>query len=380
MPFGFGYPILGAARFPHGPITEYSCFNRERGGGHRCGMGTAVDQALWLLVIAVAAGDGATPTVQAMAQVAEQSLGLEVRVEERRLDGQPAVVEPGVVRAEVHWESDGLTAALRLSSASGFDGERRVSFREEDPAAERGRTLAFLVAAMLPESLASAGAARESPATATAGRAEPTAVPDRAAVETGPGLVQPAAGRWSSAQADSAAEDESTVAVEALAALAMGLADAGASGGLGGALAVHLLLHEVLALRLGCGARAGDLDAARATTLWLAGDVGASWTALRWGVPQPVLTLELGISAGAARQSITHYSPDDLAPDQQAVWTATSGLRLELAWHFRRHFALVLRAGADVLLTGMDVLVGARENIGLSRIRDAFGLGIRADL
>src|SRR5258707_12814606 len=123
------------------------------------------------LVILLAAGEAASPTASAMAQGARDAFAGTV-AEVRETPGAPtdadALAAEGASRpdavAELVWrDPDHRHATLRVHLRQNHRWiERSFTFAASDPAPERGRTLGFAVASILPEVAAAA------PATATA--------------------------------------------------------------------------------------------------------------------------------------------------------------------------------------------------------------------
>ncbi len=113
------------------------------------------------LVILLAAGEAASPTASAMAQGARDAFAGTV-AEVRETPGVPTDADaiaaespsrPDAV-AELIWrDPDHRSATLRVHLRQSHRWiERSFAFAASDPAAERGRTLGFAVASILPGS------------------------------------------------------------------------------------------------------------------------------------------------------------------------------------------------------------------------------------
>ena len=120
------------------------------------------------LVVLVAAGAARDPTTVAMTAAARDALGgAAVEVRETRVlpNDEAALAAEANVHAEavveVGW-ADGrhrqATLRLHIATAGGRWIERVVRFKPSDAYAERGRTLGFAVASMLPEAGGAPGA------------------------------------------------------------------------------------------------------------------------------------------------------------------------------------------------------------------------------
>lgn len=128
------------------------------------------------LIVLVAAGDAGDATTRAMAKATREALGASAHVVVREAAGDPSdgeaiaaerVDAPDAV-AELSWtDSHHRQASVRVHvarSARWFD--RTIRFSPTDADTERGRTLGFAIASILPEGGVGGGEASASPATA----------------------------------------------------------------------------------------------------------------------------------------------------------------------------------------------------------------------
>jgi hypothetical protein len=327
------------------------------------------------LVILVAAGEAASPSATAMAQGARDAFaGTAAEVREARgipTDNDAAALEdeahPDAV-AEVLWrDADHRHATVRVHlRRSARWIERSFSFGASDPAAERGRTLGFAVAAILPAAAspatAPAGAIAPPSATATAGVPTPAGTaastpgtapaPPPAASPAGlpapapapapsppPAPATPPASEPAPASApapslaiasatSSASPGETTeaahdaarsprIGIDLLGAAAFGIGGtAGTEGGGGG---IEWFMHPRLSLRIGALARAGTIDLAEArstTVVSSAGIVLHPWQATR----TDPFAVSMRVDYILVRQSATHFDSDDPSPVALARW------------------------------------------------------------
>ncbi|HEX4628751.1 MAG TPA: hypothetical protein VH137_08170, partial [Gemmatimonadales bacterium] len=281
------------------------------------------------LIVLVAAGEASNPTTIAMARATGDALG-GVPVEVREIPGQPtdadALAAEKQSRAdavvELIWEdAERRRVTLRVHLvASQRWVERSIGFMPSDPAAERGRTLGFAAASIVPETTRG----REEPAnpsppapTTPSGSPGPSPAPSAGAT-----VPLPAAPRaQASAVPNGATTAEATnlprptrrahVEIDLLATGGLGIT--GNAEGAGGGGAVGWIATDTLTLRIGASERAGSLDAAQATLFTLLFDAGVTWHAWR-----PTRARRLGASLRAdyllVRQSATHFDSDDPSP------------------------------------------------------------------
>jgi hypothetical protein len=296
------------------------------------------------LIVLVAAGMAGDPTTLAMLRAARDALG-DAPVEVREAHATPsdddalAVEQQGHADAvvELAWIGAGRQhAKLRLHIArTGRWVERTIGFRPADAPAERGRTLGFAVASILPEVGADVGgtpgqpAAQSRPGPAPQAAqpsqtlpAQPSSQPPSPAVaapnppptpapasEPGP-TVRPALVDHTSpsipeARGSGAAGDMPLVALDLLALGATGIA--GNADGAGGGVAAHWFVHRRVSLRFGGGVRAGSVDADTLTFLASAGVALHPWRAM----PSRPFGLSVRADYLVVRQSTTHYDAND---------------------------------------------------------------------
>jgi hypothetical protein len=336
------------------------------------------------LVILVAAGEAASPGASAMAQGARDAFaGTVAAVHETRAaptDADAMGIEeeshPDAV-AELIWrDADHRRATLRVHlRRSARWVERSFTFGPSDPAAERGRTLGFAVAAILPEVAVGTGAsapasasptatattsasapatasgpptapatasgAPTAPATASGAPTAPASATSTApasapapatasgpapapatstAPPSSPARSSAASGADSAEQAPFDGGRSPRIGLDLLGEAATGIgASAATEGTEGGGAAIEWFLHRQLSVRLGAVVRAGAIDVAAAhttTVVTSAGLVLQPWQT----TPSQPFGVTLRADYILVRESMTHDDSDDLTPVQDARW------------------------------------------------------------
>ncbi|MGO9832926.1 MAG: hypothetical protein ACLP1X_01790 [Polyangiaceae bacterium] len=316
------------------------------------------------LIVLVAAGAAGDPTTVAMTGATRDALGgasVEVRETRGPPDDEAALAVEASSHAEaiveLRWaDARHGQATLRLHIAAGGRWiERVIRFKPSDAYAERGRTLGFEVASMLPE-----GAADRSPLPGGPSAASPTSQPSTPAVTPSPAsspspadasrppastaaapavaqvpapspppLVTsappapttpgptpapptPATDTTHAPPSAEAPRPRETSPVLALDLMALGSVGGSAEGAGGGVAGQWFPLHSV-SLRLAAGVRAGAVHAANASTLTLLGAAGVVWHPWRSAASHPVgLSLRVdyvGGQSSASNGSDTHGRP-----------------------------------------------------------------------
>jgi hypothetical protein len=286
--------------------------------------------AVAILAVVVAAGEGQSPATMAMTAAATEALGAAavVRLHEATplSDAQALRVEElEQARAVVQlgWgDSARLRARLRMHAARTDRWiDREIVFVPADTVAERGRTLGFTIASMLPE------------ADPTVQLSPPAVVEPR-----GPPAPEPPLGR------------------RAIGLLAMGGGGlGGGAGGFGGVLDVESLVGDSFALCFTAGARWGSLPEIGGSELTAFVGAGGAWWPLA-----PTPTRHLGIALRAELlglyQSVSHQRPAG-ATEWKGQALPGADLELEGSWRLGRSLELVLGGGAEVAFGTIDVSV-----------------------
>jgi hypothetical protein len=310
------------------------------------------------VVILVAAGGAGEPTTLAIERAANEALGRSARVVVRESMGAPTDGEALAFGAagegatvEVTW-ADGAhrLAMLRVHLAGrGRWMDRAIGFGPADADAERGRTIGFALAAMLPE-----------PAT-NAAPPPPAPVPTPAPPPPRPEPVVPVV-----SLAPPFAENESAAHAPARPRCSLDVFGLGATGlgadvqSAGGGAAFEALVLPALSLRVGGAVRGGSLGGAQAYALTLLASAGI---ALRpWGgTPSRAFGAALRADYVVMSQSVTHYASNgsDLSTRERPL----SGIDvlIETEWRLAPQVDFLAGLGVEEMMAKTYVdLNGAR--------------------
>jgi hypothetical protein len=276
--------------------------------------------AIALLAIVVAAGEAQSPVTTALLSAAVEATGpgAVVRIFEvtRPTDAEALRIErERSARAVVQlsWlDASHLHAALRVhATVTNRWIDREIDFTATDPIAERGRTLGFTVASMLPE-------------------ADPTL----------PIATAPAP---STTPAESPGAPLGRHVLELAAAGGSGLG--GPASGYGAALEVELFLSEAWSAHLEAGARLGHLSELDAQELVTSFGAGATW----WVVAAtPTRPFGVGLRGDALvlYQLVSHHRTSG-----QLEWKGEplpgASARLEGTWRLVAGLEIVARGGVE---------------------------------
>jgi len=323
------------------------------------------------LIVLVAAGAAGDPTTVAMKGATRDALGGAL-VEVREARGA-APDDDAALATETSAHADAVVelgwtdprhrqATLRVHIASaGRWIERVIAFRPSDAPTEKGRTLGFAVASMLPDAAAdhaatggtpigagsatppsSSPAASATPAPSAA--IESSSAPATPAPAPTPPVVTPAtaAAPPSPPPPARAAEDTHSssmpgnpgptahgnheVAIDLLALGSIGIS--GSSESAGGGAAGNWFLFRALALRLAAGVRAGAVGSARGVgTLAFLGAAGVAWHPWRSTSSQP-LGLSIRVDYLLEGLSATGFAERDFRWVSGVDAVVEAGLRL----------------------------------------------------
>jgi hypothetical protein len=274
------------------------------------------------------------------------------------------VVDDGVAAHEatarhatlvVELHSAGNSVHVRaLVVAENRFADRDLGFGERDRPEERGRTLGFAVASMMPVVMAAPPPVSPPPST-NPPPSPPPVGPDH------PNAPPVAPRRWIGA-------------LDASGTMALALGGAGTS--FGAMVAATLQPRAPWGIRLGVSPRFGELGEAQATTVTVVTSAGVS---LQLGAPRP-WTLgfgaRLGVLAGFVR--VTHYSADDPEPDHQSRWLPGFDAAIEGILRLAPALALVLGGGIEGFFGSTDVYVRGQPVVTMSPLRVLGELGMRA--
>ena len=287
--------------------------------------------------------DGSTPALE---QALRGALGRDVPVAVRM--AAPGASDESLVATAssehaallvvVVWSERPLRATLRVVKPSeGRWTDREIRFDNGDVATERGRTVGFALASMVPEDALSPPDRPPPPAPV------PTAAP-----------ASPAAGRTPEATpAPPYMPGPNPLALEA-SALAV-TAPGGYGGGLGGVFALRVPLGGGFAVRGAVSLRGGEVAPAQATSRVIVGSAGVSW--------QPWLDARrrwaLGVRGDALliHHDLGHLSQDDPEVTHLSRFVPGFDVALEAGYRFADRAAFVGALGTEVALGTTDVVV-----------------------
>ncbi len=327
---------------------------------------------LTLIVVLVAAGEAANPTTTAMARATGDALS-GAPVEVRETPATPTDADALAVEQQSHadavieliWNDvDRRHVTLRVHLATSRRWvERSLGFMPSDPAAERGRTLGFAAASILPETSRNPAqpeqAAAELPAAspppaASAPPAEMNAIRPVAPESPASPLLLPGV-RASPAVTEGATEAPSPASPSRLPRIQIDLLAVGGVGipsdatGAGGGGAVGWVVTQRLSLRLGASERAGSLDIAQASVFTLLLGAGVAFQPWRATRSRP-LGLSLRADYLLVRESVTHFDSDDPAPVTRSRWLSGFDAVADVSWVLSSEVEVLLGVGLEDVL------------------------------
>lgn len=312
---------------------------------------------MWIVFIVVAVGQAHAPESTAMLRAAREALdgAADVRLAERDTSSRTSLIERQA-EVVVEWDESQTIARLIWRDVR-RNVSRSVSFTAADLPAERGRTLGFVLASMLPE---------RAPGDARVPRQPPETTPPsgQSGQARSRDVVPPA----------SHGADQWNGAVEAVGTFAVGLGEQ-TQLAFGGGLSGLWFPSRRWSLRVELEARTGQIADAQASALWTSLTVGAGWSFFQLR-GRAMLDLGLHVDAGVARQSFTHFSGDDTGPVAQVVWLPVVETMLELRVHATPALAIVGAGGVEVAFTTTDIFVHGQLRATVAPIHAVVTLGI----
>jgi hypothetical protein len=317
------------------------------------------------LVVLVAAGGSADPATAAMARATHDALGAQTSVVVRESAANGPSDEE-VIAAEktagadavvaVRWtDAQHAHAELRVHVArSGRWLDRAIGFESSDADAERGRTIGFAIASMLPEP---STASEPPPGLAPSA---PGARPTSTAEQPPPPRVPPPHG-------------PPTATLGLLGVAAVG----GDAQGIGGALAGEWIAAPSFALRAGGAVRAGSIDTAHANTLAAYAAAGVVWRPVEATMARR-FGLELRADYLLLYQSATRFSSADASSSTHSEWFSGVDAVADASWLLAESVELVAGAGAEEVFGTRYISVGGTRLATLPPLRVVMEAGIRA--
>jgi hypothetical protein len=322
----------------------------------------AIDVSAVLLaavrVIIVVAGD---PAPDALADAIERalraSLGVEAALVVERSHGESdemlasrATSDHASLLAIVTSSDDQRRMQIRfVQPRDGQWSSRAIQFDPSDAPRERGRTIGFSIAAIVPDEPPSPHLETPSP-------------PPRLALV--PSAEHPP---------PPATDSLRSTMLEAAGHVATGIG--GYGGGIGGIFGVRLALWGPFTIRAALGARSGDIGPARATSRIVFGGAGIAWQAWldashRWSAGVRLDALVIG-------HDVVHFDPDDVEPVGRFRLLPGGSVAVEGAWRFASQTAIVAAFGAEVAFGRTDVFTHGLEVASIAPLRALAETGVR---
>jgi hypothetical protein len=316
-----------------------------------------------ILVVAGGPGDAGDPATEAMTDTAQTALGPDAIVVVRPVDAMPAddaaIELEGKLHAdavvEVTWSGAGHDAAqvrAHVHDDGGTWSTRELPFQLGDAIPERGRTVGFAIASMLPPP-----------------PAKPVAPPPKPPPPTPPPPITPPPAP-PSPRAPAGAR---RVALDAETAFALGAG--GNAAGVGGALGVRVAIAGPVWAFVDGSVMVGDMEVAQATTSAIRAQGGLAWEVLPRTTIRP-LSFTASFGGGFARHSLERRAAGQ-APIHGDRWLAAAQARAELAWWIAPHLALTGALGLEATASATRVVIDGDVVETIPAVRLVAGLGFR---
>jgi hypothetical protein len=311
------------------------------------------------LFILVAAGERPDLT-RAMVGATRDALGANAVVVVREATGEPNDPEALAIErsesadavAELSWtDARHQQASVKMHTARDQRWvERSIGFLRLDADAERGRTLGFTIASILPQAPPAPSPSPAMPApTGTSGApsiTSPSAPSPAVPIEQSPTSPSEPTATPTPPQPPAPAR-RLNLAIDAL---AIGsVATAGNSNvGTGGGIAIQWFPYRHLSLRVGGGLRAGTIDAAEANTLTTLVSAGAAFHPWRTSVTHP-----FGASLRAEflflDESVTHFGQSPEVTEVKYRRFPGLDVAANVSWRFAPDVEIVAGGGIEEL-------------------------------
>jgi hypothetical protein len=354
------------------------------------------------LFILVAAGERSDLT-RAMVGATHDALGASALVVVREVSGDLSDVEALATErgesadavVELSWtDSRHQQASLRIHIAEERRWvERTIGFLRSDADSERGRTLGFAIASILPQTPSLAGAASAhaaAPSPPTGGSPEPAATAaaptsqsprsDAPPVRPSDGISGPARLPWAAIPPQSPPDPMQArrlnLAVDTLA-RAVGIG--GNASAVGGEAALQWFPLRSLSLRLGAGLQGGAIYPASANTLTVFACAGVVLHLWRASVAHP-FGASLRAEGLLVDESLTYFGPAQPSPTTVANRFPGLGLVADVSWRFAPDVELVAGGGMEDVFVSGYVDIGPVQKATLSPLNAVAEAGLRLDL
>lgn len=307
------------------------------------------------VVVILASGDPGDGSTAALNRALRGALGDRAEIVVGASEDR-ATPSPSTFVARVEWLEGEKRAVVRTSDGT-HSAAREIRFDANDAPSERGRTVGFALASMVPDAPPESPPPAKVPAPVPPPVIAPSPMP--AVVpgirEAPPKAVTKKAPRFS---------------LELLGQGATGIR--GTAGGLGGAVGGRLVLPHGFNARLAFGLRLGEVPSAQATSRVLLPSIGA-------GYLYPITdALLVGgrVDFLAIYQYVAHFSADDPEPDGRGRWMPGVDARLEGAFRVTESTALTLGFGPEVAFGTTRIYVAGQETDPIPPLRFCGEVGI----
>ena len=300
-----------------------------------------------IVLLVVARGDMQEPPMNALTRAAERALGEDSRIvlhEQAAPSPDDEVIGlaeqmRATVVVELQWSADRTRAHLHVHFAERAGWlERDLVFSPDEPLAERGRTLGFEIATMVPDTVPHGSAPRD--ASPSGDRPAPTPPPSRR-------------GR------------EPSLAVDVHAVEAIG----GDATGFGGGAAVRWIGATGAFLRVGASARFGRIAAVDGTSLMAGPELGTGWIS---GSVRDTLHFGARLDGLAQWTQVSLTSPSE----RRARWVPGVDLLAELSYDASPS-TFYGALGSEYAFGDTKVELGDTEVTAIPRLRFVIELGAR---
>lgn len=292
-------------------------------------------------------GDGSTPSLD---RALRSAMGDRAEVAIHVVDDH-VTAEGSTFVARLEWSDHERRAVLRTSDGA-HSAEREIRFDASDAPAERGRTLGFALASMVPDELLK----------------EPPPPPERPSPP--PPTTPPVVGRTSETEPAPVPKRAPRFSIELLGQGAVGVG--GTASGLGGTAGARWLLPHGFFARLAFGLRVGEIPSAQATSQVLLPSIGAGWS-----IPvSEAFRIGGRVDAILMHQYVSHFSADDPEPDGRGRFLPAGAARVEGSFRVAESTTLSLAFGPEIALGTTHLYVENVETTPIPPLRFVGEVGI----
>ena len=327
------------------------------------------------VLVVVATGDPGDGSTRAIEQALRAALVGDATIVVRPADKEISddalaamgTAEHATMLGVVSWRDGQRGVTVRfVRLPDGRWTDREVRFDALDVPTERGRTVGFALASMMP-----GDAFAEHVQPATAALAPKEAPPGVGSAQSTQALASPRPPVDAPSASGPPRPNPLAIDASALAVSAPG----GYGGGIGGSFAVRVPLVGALGARAAMGARGEAIGPALATSRVIAGGLGATWqpwldARRRWAVGARADVLVLHID-------IAHLSEDDARAAHLSRFMAGFDAAIEGTFRFSDHASLITAVGTEVAFGRTDVFVHEQKAASLLPVKMLAELGLR---